>query len=106
MPGGDTMIIRERAAIAVAMCVGVSLLTGVAFAEDQQRTVQSATPDGSSAAQKKIVADQVWKRITIGAYRNANAVRAALAAAGVRIGDSADESWAALRFPSARINCI
>jgi hypothetical protein len=33
----------------------------------------------------------VWKRITLGSYKSVNALRAALDAARVRIGDSADE---------------
>jgi hypothetical protein len=56
------------------------------------RAYQPSAPAPAAAAKAKTLDEiQTWKRISIGNYRNPNALRAALDAANMHIGDSADE---------------
>lgn len=66
------------------------------MAEEQgparQSAASKATPAGIGPIGRKTRDDiLVWKQITLGTYKGVNALREALDAAHVRIGDSADE---------------
>jgi hypothetical protein len=72
---------------AVAMYLGLALYSGAALAQDAQ---------GQGAKPTELTVDaparfQTWRKITLGTYKGVNAYRDALDAAGIKIGDSADE---------------
>jgi hypothetical protein len=63
--------------------LGVGPISGNALAQGEGLRLQAA-PAAAPAF-------PVWKRVTLGTYKGVNALRAALDAARVRVGDSADE---------------
>jgi hypothetical protein len=81
---------------------GLALVAGNARAQDDLRQLgpepavaagANAVPAGrTESINGKNIADvPVWKRLTLGSYKGVNALRKALDAARVRVGDSADE---------------
>lgn len=89
-----TMNGYARYGIAGAFAAGV-LLAQPAFAQPQGESAAVATgyesPVLNFADVKRLAALQPWRRITIGTYREPNALRAALEAANMRMGTTADE---------------
>jgi hypothetical protein len=72
---------------AVAICLGSALSLGAALAQDGQIPGTKATGLGVDAPARF----QTWRKITLGTYKGVNGYRNALDAAGIKIGDSADE---------------
>jgi len=103
---------RWCTALAVALCLGCTSITGTAFAE--QTIVPNAIASGTTspasttaaipAAHKSLGQIPVWKRITLGTYRGVDAVREAFDAQRLGIGDSANEILGrpAFRFSRTR----
>jgi hypothetical protein len=90
-----------------ALSLGIALFTDGAFAQQQAPTLESAVseagPAGTGAISKKTVADiPIWKRIAVGTHKGVNAIREALDAARMRVGDSADEILGRPAFPFSR----
>lgn len=83
-----------RYGLAAAFAATVLLATS-AFAQPQGENAALATgyesPVLNLADVKRLAAMEPWRRITIGTYREPNAMRAALEAANMRIGETADE---------------
>jgi hypothetical protein len=101
---------RLRCMVAPAvLCAGIALLAGRAVAQDQ--VPDAAVAPGLAHAEPrtgtvKTVADfPIWKQITLGTHKGINALRDALDAANIRIGESADEILGrpAFRFSKARM---
>lgn len=77
---------------AASLILFVLLTTSYANAREQVESAAASESELASAARSEIVAGRpVWKRVTLGRYRGVNAVRTALDAARVRVGDRADE---------------
>jgi hypothetical protein len=100
---------RRDAHTAVAvLCAALALLAGAAAADQPHHSdaiIARGDTDPSSAgttAQKTLADIAVWKRITLGTYKGVNAVREALDAARMRVGDSADEILGRPAFPFSR----
>jgi hypothetical protein len=69
------------------MCLGLAVSLSVALAQDEQiRDPKSTALNVDTPARF-----QTWRKITLGTYKGVNAYRHALDAAGIKIGDSADE---------------
>jgi hypothetical protein len=66
--------------------LGVALVPGTALAQHEGQPLQAGPVAAPGATLP------VWKRITLGTYKGVNALRKALDAGRVRIGDSADEA--------------
>jgi hypothetical protein len=77
------------------LSLGFAFGATAASAEQEGKPVRRQTldlPHAQAPAPAVNMAEvPVWKRITIGTYTGVNALRGALLAAGVRVGDSADE---------------
>jgi hypothetical protein len=71
---------RTTCAAMALFGLGLGLIPGDALAQSEGPRAQAAAP-----------AFPAWKRLTLGTYKSVNALRAALDAARVRVGDSADE---------------
>ena len=84
---------RRDARAFAALCLGIALFTGGACAPQQagafETAASEAAPAGAAEIGKKPIA--IWKQITVGTHKSVNAVRQALDAARMGIGDSADE---------------
>jgi hypothetical protein len=76
---------------ATLLALGLALAADGAAAQDRHEQIVHDSARAGSAALAGVVDRQVWKRITLGRYRGVNALREALDAARVRIGDMADE---------------
>jgi hypothetical protein len=77
---------------AALLCPGTAFAPVSTFAQHAERQAGPATQVPLRTPTSLNLADiPVWKRITLGTYGGINALRAALDAAHVRIGDSADE---------------
>jgi hypothetical protein len=78
---------------AASFVLFVILMTSHANARELVESAAASESDHAGAATSEIVAERpVWKRVTLGRYRGVNAVRTALDAARVRVGDRADEA--------------
>jgi hypothetical protein len=99
---------RRDAHTAVAvLCTAFALFAGEAAAQQPRSdaVITRGDTDPSSAgttAQKTLADIAIWKRITLGTYKGVNAVREALDAARMRVGDSADEILGRPAFPFSR----
>jgi hypothetical protein len=95
----------------VVLCAGIVLLAGQAMAQHEMLQPDAAIAPGVAHAEPragtvKTVADfPVWKRITLGTHKGVNALRDALDATNIRIGESADEILGrpAFRFSKTRV---
>jgi hypothetical protein len=103
------LICRRDARTAIAvLCAALALFAGAAAAQPPARSdamVARGETDPTSAgatAQKSLADIPVWKRITLGTYKGVNAVREALDAARMRVGESADEILGRPAFPYSR----
>jgi hypothetical protein len=92
------MTINERrfAGASAALSLTVALFTSGAFGQHQAPTLESAVSAPVPAVTGSITKNSmpevpVCKRITVGTYKGVNAIREALDAARMRVGDSADE---------------
>jgi hypothetical protein len=70
-----------------AACLGLALSLSAASAQDRQ--IQD--PKSTTLIVDAPARFQTWRKITLGAYKGVNGYRNALDAAGIKIGDSADE---------------
>jgi hypothetical protein len=70
-----------------AACLGLALSLSAASAQDRQ--IQD--PKSTALIVDAPARFQTWHKITLGAHKGVNAYRNALDAAGIKIGDSADE---------------
>ena len=70
-----------------AACLGLALSLSTASAQDRQ--IQE--PKSTGLIVDTPARFQTWRKITLGAYKGVNGYRNALDAAGIKIGDSADE---------------
>jgi hypothetical protein len=71
----------------VAICLGLAVSLSAALAQDAQ--VQE--PKSTGLIVDTPARFQTWRKITLGAYKGVNGYRDALDAAGIKVGDSADE---------------
>jgi len=79
-------------------CTAIALLgLVVAFSTSNALAEVEGTP--SQPARVALPAIPVWRGLTLGTYKGVNALRAALDAARVRVGDSADEILGRPGFP-------
>jgi hypothetical protein len=93
------------------LALGTGLVPGDAGAEDRgtsaPHTAIAPEPGGLVPARQNPTANvaerAVWKRVTLGSHKGVNALRAALEAARMRLGDSADEILGRPAFPYSRI---
>ena len=75
-----------------------------AIAQQPARAPPVEEPRGAPAPGLESLPDRaVWKRITLGRYRSVSAIREALEAARVRVGDMADEILGRPAFPYSRM---
>jgi hypothetical protein len=92
--------------LAATILLGLALVSATALAQPEGRSAQLGGGAAPVAAPGAVtIADiPAWKRITLGTYRGVNALRRALDAARVRVGDSADEALGrpAFQFSPAR----
>jgi hypothetical protein len=85
-------LVLRAALLAASFGLGLILATGAATAHDPvERTVGIQPGAADPAASGAVVDWPVWQRVTLGRYRGVRAVRDALDAARVRVGDTADE---------------
>jgi hypothetical protein len=70
-----------------AVCLGLAIAMSAALAQDTQIQLPTSTGLNVEAPARF----QTWRKITLGAYKGVNGYRNALDAAGIKIGDSADE---------------
>ena len=85
------------------VCAGVALLAGNAAAQNSLAPRQASYEDSAGSTRGKTVADiPIWKRITLGTQRGVNAMRDALDASKVHVGDSADEILGRPAFPFSK----
>jgi hypothetical protein len=91
----------------IAVCgLGLNLIATSTLAQSDGPMLGLGANPLAPAQTKSPSADApVWKRITLGSYRGVNALRQALGAARVRVGDSADEvlGRAAFQFSDVRM---
>lgn len=111
--GPTTRLLVQRAYELAALCAWLLLLATTALADSAgerrlsdapvSRSIAQSQPEGSAhntPIKQVVVADiPIWKRITLGTHKGVGAMRAALEAAKVRIGDSADEILGRPAFP-------
>jgi hypothetical protein len=88
MPGRT--ILSTACALAALLCFYDAPLRAESLVVSRVPEVAHALPHGS-AGSPSVAEIPVWKRLTLGTYKGVNALRAALDAARVRVGDSADE---------------
>jgi hypothetical protein len=79
-------------------CTAIALL-GLVVAFNTGNALAEVEGTPSQAARVAAPAFPVWKGLTLGTYKGVNALRAALDAARVRVGDSADEILGRPGFP-------
>jgi hypothetical protein len=77
--------------VAALLGLGAILASGNALAQREGRTEQAAPVVAPGTGSVSFADLPVWKRVTLGSYKGINALRKALDAARVRVGDSADE---------------
>jgi hypothetical protein len=77
------------------LCLGLAVLVCEVRAEDQTEHLEQSR----AAEAGKSVQIPIWKRVTTGTYKSVNAICEALDAAGMHIGDSADEIVGRPTFP-------
>lgn len=70
-----------------AVCLGLAVAMSAALAQDAQIQIPESTGLNVEAPARF----QTWRKITLGAYKGVNGYRDALDAAGIKVGDSADE---------------
>ena len=80
----------------VALCLGFVVSLGDALAQD--KPILGAQSSGINVNNVFL---QTWRTITFGTHKGVDAYRGALASAGVKIGDSADEILGRPEFPYA-----
>jgi hypothetical protein len=76
---------------AATALLGVALVSGAALAHHEGSSLQTDVVAAAATTGPSAPDIPVWKRITLGTYKGVNALRKALDAARVRVGDSADE---------------
>jgi hypothetical protein len=82
------------------LCVGLPIWLIGALAQDKpMHGAQSSSGLDVNASAKL----QIWRTTTLGAYKGVDAYRDALDAAGIKIGDSANEILGRPAFPYARV---
>src|SRR5262245_10370651 len=97
--------IAWRALAAAALATTLGLHGGQALAEAEAVIPGAfAEPAGRGDATRTIPDFPVWKRITLGTHKGVNALRDALDARNIRVGESADEILGrpAFRFSKTR----
>jgi hypothetical protein len=95
---------RDARTAVAALCTALALFAGEAAAQQPQRSDAAIArgdtePSGGAPAPKTLADIAVWKRVTLGTYKGVNAVRDALDAARMRVGESADEILGRPAFP-------
>lgn len=85
-------------ALAILVAAAVALIARPAGAQTSASQESAAIAKGGASSESNLsgitqalAAKRTWRRITIGTWRNPNALRAALDAARIHLGDSADE---------------
>jgi hypothetical protein len=87
------IVMSRPTKFAATIVLGVALASGTAFAQPEGRSPQLGGGAAPVAAAAIGIAEMpVWKRVTLGTYKGVNALRRALDAARVRVGESADEA--------------
>ena len=79
-------------------CTAIALL-GLVVAVSTSNALSEVEGTPSQAARVAAPAIPIWRGLTLGTYKGVNALRAALDAARVRVGDSADEILGRPGFP-------
>ena len=100
---GNVMNIAARLVIAA---FSLALGAGNALAQGEARSLVPEPVAGrtDSIIGKSVTDIPVWKRITLGTYKSITALRVALDASRVRVGDSADEILGRPAFPLSKTN--
>jgi hypothetical protein len=81
----------------LVMCLGLAISLSTALAQD--KPILGAQSSGLNV--NKPAHFQIWRTITLGTYKGVDAYRRALDAAGIKIGDAADEILGRPAFPYA-----
>jgi hypothetical protein len=97
---------RDARTVIAVLCAAFALFAGAAAAQPPRSDAMVARgetdPSSGPTAQKSPAEIPIWKRITIGTYKGVNAVREALDAARMRVGNSADEILGRPAFPFSK----
>src|SRR5262245_22723843 len=83
----------------LVLCLGLAVSLSAAFAQDEPIPVAQS----SRLSVNKPAHFQIWRKITLGTYKDVDAYRDALDSARIKIGLSADEILGRPAFPYAKI---